>query len=84
MQAAIQNMQPGQLEDGTAIGTAIAEPSTGETMGQSAEKMAKLNAIARQARALPLPDASVDALAVRHRPALSSLRRAAAAQHKTR
>jgi acetyl-CoA acyltransferase len=27
---------------------AIAEPSTGETMGQSAEKMAKLNAIARE------------------------------------
>ena len=27
---------------------AIAEPSTGETMGQSAEKMAKLNHIARE------------------------------------
>jgi acetyl-CoA acyltransferase len=27
---------------------AIAEPSTGETMGQSAEKMAKLNAVARE------------------------------------
>ena len=29
---------------------AIAEPSTGETMGQSAEKMAKLNGIAREAQ----------------------------------
>ncbi len=29
---------------------AIAEPSTGETMGQSAEKMAKLNGITRQAQ----------------------------------
>jgi len=29
---------------------AIAEPSTGETMGQSAEKMAKLNAITRDAQ----------------------------------
>lgn len=35
---------------------AIAEPSTGETMGQSAEKMAKLNAITREAQ---------DALALR-------------------
>jgi len=35
---------------------AIAEPSTGETMGQSAEKMAKLNGIAREAQ---------DALALR-------------------
>jgi len=30
------------------IAPAIAEPSTGETMGQSAEKMAKLNAISRE------------------------------------
>jgi acetyl-CoA acyltransferase len=30
------------------IAPAIAEPSTGETMGQSAEKMAKLNAITRE------------------------------------
>ena len=30
------------------ITPAIAEPSTGETMGQSAEKMAKLNSIARE------------------------------------
>jgi acetyl-CoA acyltransferase len=30
------------------ITPAIAEPSTGETMGQSAEKMAKLNAISRE------------------------------------
>ncbi len=30
------------------ITPAISEPSTGETMGQSAEKMAKLNAIARE------------------------------------
>ncbi len=29
---------------------AIAEPSTGETMGQSAEKMAKINGIAREAQ----------------------------------
>ena len=29
------------------ITPAIAEPSTGETMGQSAEKMAKLNSISR-------------------------------------
>jgi len=29
---------------------AIAEPTTGETMGQSAEKMAKINAIAREAQ----------------------------------
>ncbi len=30
------------------VAPAIAEPSTGETMGQSAEKMAKLNAIGRE------------------------------------
>ena len=34
--------------DFVPITPAIAEPSTGETMGQSAEKMAKLNAIARE------------------------------------
>src|SRR5207249_7691381 len=32
------------------ISPAIAEPSTGETMGQSAEKMAKQNGIARAAQ----------------------------------
>jgi acetyl-CoA acyltransferase len=32
------------------VSPAIAEPSTGETMGQAAEKMAKLNGIGRQAQ----------------------------------
>ena len=32
------------------ITPAIAEPSTGETMGESAEKMAKLNHISREAQ----------------------------------
>lgn len=32
------------------VAPAIAEPSTGETMGQSAEKMAKLNGITREAQ----------------------------------
>src|SRR6476661_1352349 len=35
-------------KDLVPIAPAIAEPSTGETMGESAEKMAKLNAIARE------------------------------------
>ncbi|HEV7387801.1 MAG TPA: acetyl-CoA C-acyltransferase FadI [Gemmatimonadaceae bacterium] len=35
-------------KDFVPITPAIAEPSTGETMGQSAEKMAKLNAITRE------------------------------------
>ena len=35
-------------KDFIPVTPAIAEPSTGETMGQSAEKMAKLNAIARE------------------------------------
>jgi acetyl-CoA acyltransferase len=35
-------------KDLVPITPAIAEPSTGETMGQSAEKMAKLNAISRE------------------------------------
>lgn len=35
-------------KDFVPITPAIAEPSTGETMGQSAEKMAKLNTIARE------------------------------------
>jgi acetyl-CoA acyltransferase len=34
--------------DLTPVAPAIAEPSTGETMGQSAEKMAKMNGIARE------------------------------------
>ncbi len=37
-----------RLKDLIPVTPAIAEPSTGETMGQSAEKMAKLNAIARE------------------------------------
>ena len=51
------------------ITPAIAEPSTGETMGQSAERMAKLNGITREAQ---------DALALR------SHQRAAAAQQDGR
>ncbi|MFL5509086.1 MAG: acetyl-CoA C-acyltransferase FadI, partial [Gemmatimonadaceae bacterium] len=35
-------------KDFVPVTPAIAEPSTGETMGQSAEKMAKLNAITRE------------------------------------
>jgi acetyl-CoA acyltransferase len=35
-------------KDLVPVTPAIAEPSTGETMGQSAEKMAKINAIARE------------------------------------
>src|ERR1700680_2311947 len=35
-------------KDFVPVTPAIAEPSTGETMGQSAEKMAKLNAISRE------------------------------------
>jgi acetyl-CoA acyltransferase len=35
-------------KDFVPVTPAIAEPSTGETMGQSAEKMAKLNTIARE------------------------------------
>src|SRR5215208_5506584 len=42
---AFARMRPKDL---IPITPAIAEPSTGETMGQSAEKMAKLNAIARE------------------------------------
>src|SRR5688500_7475071 len=37
-------------KDFIPITPAIAEPSTGETMGQSAEKMAKINHIAREAQ----------------------------------
>ena len=36
--------------DFVPVSPAIAEPSTGETMGQSAEKMAKMNGIARDAQ----------------------------------
>jgi acetyl-CoA acyltransferase len=39
-------------KDLVPITPAIAEPSTGETMGQSAEKMAKLNGITREAQDL--------------------------------
>ncbi|HWE41677.1 MAG TPA: acetyl-CoA C-acyltransferase FadI [Gemmatimonadaceae bacterium] len=45
--ASIARIRPKDL---VPITPAIAEPSTGETMGQSAEKMAKLNAIARRAQ----------------------------------
>lgn len=45
--AAISRIRPKDL---VPITPAIAEPSTGETMGQSAEKMAKLNAIPRLAQ----------------------------------
>ena len=37
-----------QPEDVVPVTPAIAEPSTGETMGQSAEKMAKINGISRE------------------------------------
>ncbi|MFN9202647.1 MAG: acetyl-CoA C-acyltransferase FadI [Gemmatimonas sp.] len=37
-------------KDFVPITPAIAEPSTGETMGQSADKMAKINGIAREAQ----------------------------------
>ncbi|MBI4420134.1 MAG: acetyl-CoA C-acyltransferase [Gemmatimonadetes bacterium] len=39
-----------RLRDLRPVAPAIAEPSTGETMGQSAEKMAKENGIAREAQ----------------------------------
>ncbi|HUF35329.1 MAG TPA: acetyl-CoA C-acyltransferase [Gemmatimonadales bacterium] len=39
-----------RLRDLAPVAPAIAEPSTGETMGQSAEKMAKENGIAREAQ----------------------------------
>lgn len=39
-----------RLRDLVPVTPAIAEPSTGETMGQSAEKMAKLNSISREAQ----------------------------------
>lgn len=43
----ISRVRPRDLKP---VSPAIAEPSTGETMGQSAEKMAKLNAVAREAQ----------------------------------
>ena len=43
--AALSKVRP---KDFIPITPAIAEPSTGETMGQSAEKMAKLNTVARE------------------------------------
>jgi acetyl-CoA acyltransferase len=39
-----------RLKDLTPVAPAIAEPSTGESMGQSAEKMAKENGISRDAQ----------------------------------
>ncbi len=42
---ALSRIRPRDL---VPVTPAIAEPSTGETMGESAEKMAKLNAIARE------------------------------------
>jgi acetyl-CoA acyltransferase len=41
----LSGIRPGHL---VPITPAIAEPSTGETMGQSAEKMAKINGISRE------------------------------------
>lgn len=46
--ARIRTLMRLRPKDLVPITPAIAEPSTGETMGQSAEKMAKLNAIARE------------------------------------
>jgi acetyl-CoA acyltransferase len=43
--SAVAKIRPRDL---VPIAPAIAEPSTGETMGQSAEKMAKLNGISRE------------------------------------
>ncbi|MCA2988434.1 MAG: acetyl-CoA C-acyltransferase FadI [Gemmatimonas sp.] len=45
--ATLARVRPG---DFVPITPAIAEPSTGETMGQSADKMAKLNGISREAQ----------------------------------
>ncbi|MCA0374729.1 MAG: acetyl-CoA C-acyltransferase FadI [Gemmatimonadetes bacterium] len=45
--ATIAQLRP---RDFVPITPAIAEPSTGETMGQSADKMAKLNGISREAQ----------------------------------
>ncbi len=45
--ASLARIRPKDL---VPITPAIAEPSTGETMGQSAEKMAKLNGITREAQ----------------------------------
>src|SRR5215217_3562980 len=45
--AAVGRVRPRDL---VPVTPAIAEPSTGETMGQSAEKMAKENGIAREAQ----------------------------------
>jgi acetyl-CoA acyltransferase len=39
-----------RLKDFVPVAPAIAEPSTGESMGDSAEKMAKLNGISRQSQ----------------------------------
>ena len=46
--ARIKTLMRLRPKDLVPITPAIAEPSTGETMGQSAEKMAKLNAISRE------------------------------------
>jgi acetyl-CoA acyltransferase len=45
--SAFRSLRPRNL---TPITPAIAEPTTGETMGESAEKMAKLNGISREAQ----------------------------------
>src|SRR5688500_5981470 len=46
----IQTLATVRPKDFIPVTPAIAEPSTGETMGQSAEKMAKLNGITREAQ----------------------------------
>jgi acetyl-CoA acyltransferase len=48
--ARVQSLAKIRPKDLVPITPAIAEPSTGETMGQSAEKMAKINHIAREAQ----------------------------------
>jgi acetyl-CoA acyltransferase len=46
----LQTLATIRPRDLVPVTPAIAEPSTGETMGQSAEKMAKLNGISREAQ----------------------------------
>ncbi|MEY4608837.1 MAG: acetyl-CoA acyltransferase [Gemmatimonadota bacterium] len=46
----VQTLATIRPKDLIPVTPAIAEPTTGETMGQSAEKMAKLNGIAREAQ----------------------------------
>src|SRR5829696_6664105 len=48
--ARLQSLATIRPKDFVPVTPAIAEPSTGETMGQSAEKMAKINGISREAQ----------------------------------